>query len=628
MIMQLLTGAAALVIIVLLTFRGAFDNNFVDWDDFTYVVNNKLVRDTGNTTVKDVFTTPVSSNYHPLTILSMRMNNNECSGCPEGISPAPFIRWNIILHVLNTILVFFLVWLLTARNMFAALLVAAIFGIHPMHVESVAWISERKDVLYSFFFLAGLLSYIHFKQEKKNFWLVITFVLFILSCLSKAVAVVFPLMMILINYWLDERELKPGNIFTGKSFAILLPFFIVSLVTGLVAYRIQNGQDIPGLVSIAGSTPDVVDATGSYSVWEKFRNATYGFSAYIIKFLAPFRLSAFYPYPGSPELESKTYTVLLGIAPLAFLLVSAAAMLSLRKVKIVAFGLAFYFVAVVFVLQFIPVGYAIIADRYSYLPYIGLAIIPAYLIAGSGKFRKPLLAASLLFVAMLFILSQKQVKVWENTESLWSNTIDKFPDAEIARRSRGKLYSKIALGSSNPVVRRNYEDKALADFQAAIRSGSKNAEVYEGAGVIIGSKGEPEKAVKYFDVALKIDSVSGSIFYNRALTLSKTGRYSEAIEDYTSALRFSPEKAVRIRTNRANLLLQEKRFSEAIDDLDYLIRNGREDFNNYYNRAVSKQFTNDISGAVADYRKALEIDPGDEAAKKQLADLLRISGSQ
>ena len=144
-----------LLVLVLFTYSKSFKNSFVDWDDFTYVVNNDLVRTPGDTYFKDLFLTPVSSNYHPLTILSMRISSNVCGTCPAGISPAPFIRGNVVLHMLNTLLVFILVFLLCKRDILISFLVAAVFGVHPMHVESVAWISERKDVLYTFFFSSG-----------------------------------------------------------------------------------------------------------------------------------------------------------------------------------------------------------------------------------------------------------------------------------------------------------------------------------------------------------------------------------------------------------------------------------------------------------------------------------------
>ncbi len=186
---SLFWGVALLIAVVTgVVYKGALDNDFVDWDDYKYVIHNDLVRSTadiqavGNqrratpsplqTTLGDVFSTSVALNYHPLTVLTLRWNNNADLSNREGISPRPFILWNLILHVLNSLLVLLLIYRLSKKNLWASAVVALIFALHPMHVESVAWVSERKDVLYSFFFLSGLLSYWNYLETgaKKWFW--------------------------------------------------------------------------------------------------------------------------------------------------------------------------------------------------------------------------------------------------------------------------------------------------------------------------------------------------------------------------------------------------------------------------------------------------------------------------
>jgi protein O-mannosyl-transferase len=627
--LQIPVAFIVLTILVLFTYRNAFDNSFVDWDDFTYVVNNDLVR--GNDAgLKEIFTTPVSSNYHPLAILSMRHNNNVCNDCPNGISAAPFIRWNVIFHILNTILIFILIYLLSGRNILIAFLTAALSGIHPMHVESVAWISERKDVLYSFFFLSGLIAYIKYITVERNkyFWLILTFLAFVLSCLSKATAVVFPLILILINYWYtDNNKTYKDNIkeaLSVKSLTLLIPFFIVSLFTGILAFRLQNGQNFMGILNPDYVIPDVVNAAGPFTLWQKIQAGSYGFITYIARFFAPVGLSSFYPYPGTAEYQSRIVSIILAVAPFIFLLIISLAVLSIRKTKLFVFGTVFFLITIVLVLQFIPVGYAITADRYSYLPYIGIAFIVATLAVKSNK-QKLLLSISICFIVFLGFLSTRRTAVWNNTETLWTDVIKKYPRVEIARRSRAKFYSRLAGSSKNEAEKSKYEDLAMADFSEAIKSGSKNADVYEGTGVILGSKGDYEKALKFLDVALKIDPENGGIYYNRALVLSNLNRNEEAINDYILALRYQPEKAFQIINNRSNLLLSAKRFKEALTDFDYLITANRTNPVYYYNRAYVKLQTNDIQGAIYDYQKVLELDPADSTVR----DLLKkISSAQ
>jgi hypothetical protein len=200
---------AIICLLTYIAYQPALDNDFVDWDDNTYVIDNPMVRNK-KVPVSEIFKQPVSLNYHPITMLTMRWNNNECKDCIHGISAKPFISWNLIFHLLNTVLVFFLTYRLSLKNLFVGGFSAIVFALHPMHVESVAWVSERKDVLYVFFFLAGLLSfdkYLDGKYSSKPVsdykWLGITLLLFILSCLSKAMAVVFPCGSI---FWNDGHK--------------------------------------------------------------------------------------------------------------------------------------------------------------------------------------------------------------------------------------------------------------------------------------------------------------------------------------------------------------------------------------------------------------------------------------
>jgi hypothetical protein len=605
--------AVLLSIMVLFAYKNAFNNDFVDWDDYTYVVENDLVRNTQETTIKDVFSRYVSSNYHPLTILSLRMNNNECKTCREGISPAPFIKWNIIIHLFNTLLVFLLIYFLSKKKIFVAFLVAALFGVHPMHVESVAWISERKDVLYSFFFLLGLLAYLKFKNvtagtKTKYVWLAISFLLFIMSCLSKAMAVVFPLVLILINFWMYQpKGEKPilesiKEAFSFKNLLPLIPFFLAALFFGILAVSINKFN--------------------TFTFWHKIQYASYGFVMYIVKFFVPVNQVAIYPYPTPLEYNSGSYGLIIKLAPAMLLVIAGLVIYSLKKTKLFVFGLGFFFVTVMMVLQIISVGVAIMADRYIYLAYVGLAFIPAMLI-GEYITRKriPLYVLSGCFIIVMIILSQKQTEVWKNGETLWTRAIELYPAQETPRSIRGIFYSKRARSARSVQEKKLYEEKALEDFKIAIKANTPRADVYEGAGCIYGNIGDFNNAILCLNKAIKMKPQKGSAYFNRAITLANLNKNEEAISDYNMALIFTPERSVEIATNRSNLFMATGRFKEAIADYDYLISTDNRNFLFYFNRAVSKQGINDIPGAVSDYQKALQIQPQDEISKAQLKKL-------
>jgi protein O-mannosyl-transferase len=626
-------AAIILIALILISYWKIFDNDFVDWDDFTYVVNNDLVRNPGDSYLKDVFTTPVSSNYHPLTILSMRLNNNECKSCIEGISPAPFIRGNVILHILNTLLVLPLIFLLTNRNVLAAVITALLFGLHPMHVESVAWIAERKDVLYTFFFLSGLLAWLMFKRGKKGktVWLFFSFLLFIFSCLSKAVAVVFPVVLMLINFWISKKDSEKTVLsalreaFSPKNLLLLLPFFIVSLFIGIMAFRIQSGQNFLGFLDLTKNMPDVVNEIGPFTVFQRIQIACYGLIEYLIKFFLPFNLSALHAYPTLAEFKTGSFAVKLIITTITTVLILLFIIRSLKTNPVYAFGFGFYFITIALVLQFITVGLAITAERYSYVPYIGLSVIPAMLIAGSPKkLKNILLIITGGFVIMLMVLTSRQIRIWRNTETLWSNVIDKDPQLELPRRSRGKYYIKKSLRAKTELEKKNLEEKALADFIEAIKSNTRSADVFEGAGVIFGIKGETDKALLLLNKAVEIDPLKGSAYFNRALIYGQLNKKEEAIKDYNLALVYKPQMALEITNNRSNLLIETGRFREAILDFNYLISVEGDNFLYYYNRGYAKVFINDIPGAIADYQKALTLNPDDAMTQEALRRLMEV----
>ena len=628
---QLILSGLLIIILVLTTYWGASKNGFVDWDDNEYVENNNLVRNPGETNISDFFSTVVSLNYHPLTMLSMRLNDNKCKTCPNGISAKPFIEGNITLHVLNSILVLLLIFSLSGKNITVAFLVAAIFGVHPMHVESVVWVSERKDVLYSFFFLSGLLAYLKYLDERKGkyLWLIFSFILFVLSCLSKATAVVFPVVLVILNFWINNKEARRTikstlyELAEPKKLLLLLPFFAVSLFFGIMTIKIQSGHNFLGMLKFFKDPNDVINIVGPVSILQHFQIGSYGFFTYIVKFFLPLNLSPFYPYPSLEEFDKGTFSVTLWVASLAFILTLFLVIWSLRKTKLYFFSLGFYFITIVLVLQFMSVGTAVIAERYSYLPYIGLAFLPATLIANtSARIRNALLIISGCFIILLMFLSRQQIKVWFDSETLWSQVIERHPHLELGRRARGKYYYMLSSQASTAAEKKKLEEKAMADFTLAVKAGTKEADVYEGTGVILEGRGDLKNALVFLNKAISIDPKKGRTYYNRAMVLDGLGRKEDAIKDYSVALIYQTDLTIEILSNRAVLFMETEKFREAISDLDYLISEDGNNFMYYYNRAFAKLKLNDIEGAIADYRKVLQLNPGDKETAQQLQILI------
>ncbi|HET9826142.1 MAG TPA: hypothetical protein VFP87_12470, partial [Chitinophagaceae bacterium] len=328
---------SAAIVTTAVCFIPMLKNHFTNWDDEYYVINNTLLR---GPDWHGIFTQPVVSNYHPLTIISLAINY-----ALTGTDPSSYLVFNLLLHLINTALVFYLVWVLSNRKMWVAFLTALIFGIHPLHVESVAWVSERKDVLYTLFFLLSLLQYWKFLQTGKSVRLWFCFFLFAVSLLSKPAAIVLPLVLLLLDYW-KGREINL-RLFLEK-----IPFFILALIFAIITVKIQSAKAIAGL--------------NLYPLWTRPLFATYVLMIYLVRFLIPYPLSAFHPYPRPDHLGWAVWaSPVLILALIAFIWLK-------RKNKVVLFGFLFFVVNLLLVLQVVSIGTTIVSERYTYVPYIGI----------------------------------------------------------------------------------------------------------------------------------------------------------------------------------------------------------------------------------------------------------------
>ncbi len=419
-----------LSVIILFVFQGAKDNQFSNWDDDYYVVNNQYIRALNWENLKALFTKDITmNNYHPLCLLSLAFNYYFAQ-----LNPSSYYMTNVAIHVLNAIFVFILFFRLCSSlkmeewgSLFVAGVGALWFGIHPMHVESVCWIAERKDVLYTTFYLAGLITYLNYvsNNEKKWFWW--TFVLFVLSCLSKPMAVVFPASLLCIDVLLDrglinfDKGLSLTQRIGKKLLAEKFVFFLASLVIGGAAFYTQNRTG-------------AVAAFNVLTIQERLMFASYGFFMYIYKLFEPTYLSTFYPYPF--KYTTGYYHQIFYFAPfIALTLLVAPVIWAWKKgkeyMKVVVFGVYFFFVNIVFVLQFISVGAAIMADRYSYVAYIGLFFLIPWLIykliSGRVSLKIPLLTTVAVFSVFLMALCVDRTKVWHSAETLETDGVTKYP---------------------------------------------------------------------------------------------------------------------------------------------------------------------------------------------------------
>ena len=582
----------AILLLVYFAYQPALQNDFVNWDDPTYVTENPLLLRPTPENKAALWTQPVSLNYHPLTMLSLAWNMD-----PAKPKARPFIATNIFLHVCNTALVFLFAYFLSRRKLLVAIFTALLFGIHPMHVESVAWVSERKDVLYTFFFMAALLTYLRYARRGGWGWLAATLGLFVLSCLSKAMAVSLPLAMLLIDVY-EGRLWQNGKI-VWRSVLEKIPFLAISLYFGVKAVQIQS----------AGAIGDFQ----AFTLFQRIAIASYGFIFYLYKLFLPTPMVTFYAYPdGALQGNFPAWYYALPLLALAILGLSV---LGLKKSRVYLFGIGFYAVTVVLVLQFVSVGMVIAADRYTYLPYVGLAFILAWLIDQTwaqkegrwATLRMPVMGAAVLFCGLMFYLTRQQVTVWKDSETLWAHVMKHYPNTAEAYKNRGNHRGKTG----------NLEG-ALVDLQKADELGSHAVGVYTGLGNCYGSKGEYAKALEAYNKGLQFHPDEGELYYNLGVTHEKMKNYPAALEDFNKALPLMPDRAIQVRGARAYIYMSLGNYPEAIADYDAVIAATGGDANAFQNRGVCKFNLKDRNGALEDLRKAAQLAPQDPQIQKNI----------
>lgn len=558
-------GGVAIALLIFAVYSQTFKYDFVNWDDNVNIYENKNVV---NFDVKGIFSEHVIGNYNPLSNFTFAL---------EYKLVKDNAKWyhinNVLLHIICTLLIFVLMKRL-GLNFFSSVIIVLLFGIHPMHVESVAWITERKDVLFGTFYLSSLLFYISYYKNKKNIYYLLSIVLFILSLLSKIQAVSLPLTLFLIDYWLNGK-------LTVKSQLNKIPFFLLSLVTGIIGIYFL-GQE--GSLNIENSHP----------IFQRLFIGSYSFVVYIIKSLVPYQLSAIYPYP--PEINIVHY-----LSMIPAIAVVLAAFISVKKNKILTFGILFFTLNILFVLQVVGAGQGFIADRFSYIPYIGLFFIYALFIEKSiEKFSgQRILIYSMFGAFILFFLisTVNRIKVWENSETLWTDVKKKQPTAAIAYYNLGDYFRK-----------KNENDKALNNYNIAIQLEPQNPMIYNNRGEIFFAQQQYDLALADYNKSLSVDPEFTNALANRGAVFGITKKYDEALKDLSKAISINPNDA-RALSNRGFVYYNQNENEKAIQDFNASIQLNPYDADILNMLGLCYARLKDYDKAISFYNRSIQIDP-------------------
>lgn len=565
---------AVIVVVTAICFWPMLQNEFTNWDDEYYVLRNQMLRgpDWGA-----ILTTQVLGNYHPLTILSYAFNY-----AVSGLNPFSYLLLNYLFHIANTLLVFYFVLNISGKNRWVAFFVALVFGVHPMHVESVVWVAERKDVLYTFFFLLSLLKYWRYLIDgrKKDLW--ICFGLFLLSLLSKPAAIVLPLVLLLLDYWYDRS-------FTRKALIEKIPFFLFSVLFGITTIAIQSKTAMVGL--------------NIFSITDRLFFGCYTLMTYFYRFFVPYPLSAFHPFP----ISNKPGLVIM-LSPI-FIVALIIAFWFFRKKKVFVFGMLFFIVNLLLVLQILSIGLTIVSERYTYVPYIGLAFMVAMLVS-RVKFVSPkfLSGVASLFILVMGIITFQRTKVWKNSGTLWTNALKYTPQAPYARTNRANYLSKLALRPDQKPYRDSIYKVAFEDCRVALSIWPNHAPAFEYRGLMYLDRGEYKEAFADANELIRLKPDYRLAYDIRATCYFRMNQPEKALEDYRKCVQLSKTDH-RSFYNMGLIYYTFKQYDEAINNLTTAI-NLNPQGNYYVYRALCYQKKGNLASAKADAQMARQMNAG------------------
>lgn len=633
-----------LALAIVLIYLPGIGQDFVDWDDYRYVKHNTdLEKGLSPAGLAWAFTTFREANWHPLTWVSHLLDRQLF-----GPRPGPMKMVNLAWHLANTALVFWLAWRL-AGAAWPALLTAALFGLHPLHVESVAWISERKDLVCGFFGLAALVWYRAWAVSGRPWRYLAALGLTGLGLMAKPMLVTWPLVMLLLDFWPLGRLARRADLV--PRIVEKLPFFALALASCVVTLIAQRaGGAVGGLVR--------------YPLGLRLANAVTALGTYLAKTVWPLAISPFNPFPTAFE-PAAFFLSLAGLSLLAL-----AAAWGWRRRPWLAFGLGWFLITLFPVLGLVQVGDQAWASRYTYLPLVGVFLALALGAEGLvGRLSRPRAAWAALLAAVflaLFPLARGQAAIWRDTRTLFDHALQIKPDNYLAHttlavdavrrqdhqaalahldkalaanpshakahafkanifleegrlkeaeRSLGRALSiepesmAALLLMAKTLVLDQRAQEALGFFDRAFELYPRQAGALADAAVVLANAGQTREALAFYRRALELVPADARIRASLAGFLARLGRLEEAGQEYRAALADAPNDA-RVRLGLARLYLGQGRDAEAEAELERAVRDAPDLAQAHYTLALVRERAGRARQAVASFKRAAQLAPG------------------
>jgi Flp pilus assembly protein TadD len=620
--------AVLLALMTIALYWPATQYDFVSLDDPDYVTSNVHVQN-GLTLggMEWAFLNPVSANWHPLTMLSHML---DCQ--LFGLKPWGHHLTNLLLHALNTVLVFLLLRSMTGA-LWRSALVAALFGAHPLHVESVAWVAERKDVLSAFFFLLTLLCWVRFVSEstvhspRSRVFYGASLAMFALGLMSKAMLVTLPFVLLLLDYWPLKRFTIHDSRFTIYKTLLLekIPFFVLAAAASLVTLAVQKQ---------GGAVITVED----YPMGDRVENVLISYCRYLGKMFWPTDMAVFYPYPGSwPLME----VLLAGV----FLCgISAVFFLGRHRHPFLLVGWLWFVGTLVPVIGLVQVGKQSMADRYAYIPSLGLLVLiiwGAHELAGRRRHRVMALAVSgLAAIVLCLAVTRQQLAYWKDSEALFRHALNVTQNNYIAHNdlgitlvNQGKAGEAISHFEEAIRIKPNYAEQygnlgiaflktgqtneALEQFQKAVLVKPDDADAHYGLGGALLNQGQTDEAISEYQEAIRLKPDYADAHYNLGLALARKNQIDEAISQYQTALHLKPDSAD-AHYSLGIAFDNKNQFDEAVSQFQETLRLKPDDADTHVALGVVLLDKGQIDEAISQYQEALRLKPDDAAAHNKL----------
>jgi len=598
----------ALALITLAVFWQVSQYDFVNLDDYVYVKENSHVL--SGITVDGIlwaFSTTYAEFWHPLTWISLMLDYQLF-----GLNAGGFHLTNLVLHILSTLLLFWLFHRMTGA-VWRSAFVAALFAIHPLHVESVAWVSERKDVLSGFLGILTLCLYVFYTEKPDIKRYLLVHFGFVLALMSKPIVVTLPLIMILLDYWpLTRFESKKDN-FVLWQLKKKFYFLCLSAAFSIVTLMAQPDQS----------------AVKVYPLALRLANASMAFITYIEKTFYPVSMTVFYPFPSQIHLWYVLGTSFL-ITTITFIVI-----LKRQRIAFAFVGWFWYSITLLPVIGIIKVGDFAMADRYYYLSGIGIAIMLAWgmpdLIKSENMRKKILFPAGLTFLAIMALLSWQQCSYWKNSLSLFNHATQSIKNNYFAHDGLGialieegkfedaiESFSKAILIAPDylvPYINRGntyekigHDQEAIDDYNQVITMTPNHSIAYYDRGIVYQKLRQYQSALEDFDKAIYYKPDNPKYYYTRGTVYEKLGQYQKALEDYTHAILLKKDYSDAYH-NRGIIHGIIGKYQTAIDDFNKAIELKENYIEAYNNRGFTYDKIGRYQRAIEDYDQAIRLKP-------------------